>query len=306
MIIRLGTDGETNKTRIGEARPLAANFVPHNPKPFIQYLYDDLLGLLVKDMHNNVDQKFDNVLLAVGGEGSGKSSFMWNLCSRYDPERFDVEQSYTYDMDVLRDRFANRDFGNGIFWLDETTQVASNRDWQSRDNKDFVDILETMRSKRFLFAGCAPKLERVDVYLRDFRMRYLVKCMPFTFPKPYGYKRRGYFELFKRDETTLAMKHVGYGMYDPMPKEVDDVYQPLKEAFQDRKIAEIGERKNSGAGAKYKLKYEEQQKRNNEIMVQLHDRKIMDDAEIMKMFGYNNPKTFANALSKYRARVKQS
>lgn len=304
MIIRSGNGEDTNRTRIGDAKVLAANFVPHYPRPFIQYLYDDLLGLMAEDMHRNVDQKYDNVVLAVGGEGSGKSNFIWNLCSRYDPDGFDIEQSYTYDMDGLRDRFADRDFGNGIFWLDETTQVASNRDWQSRDNKDFVDVLETMRSKKFLFAGCAPKLERVDIYLRDFRMRYLVKCMPFTFPKPYGFKKRGYFELLKRDDTTLTMKHVGYGMYDPMPKEAADQYEPLKEAFQERKIAEIAERRNNGPGTKYKAKYEESQKRNIEIMVQLHDRKIMTDKELMKMFGYDNPKTFSNTLSKYRTRMK--
>lgn len=305
MRIKLDGKGERKRTKIGDAEILAANFVQHKSgNPFIQYLYKDLLDLLIKDMHNNVDQNYDNVLLAVGGEGSGKSSIMWNVCSRYDPETFDIEKSYTYDMDILRERFAENDFGNGVFWLDETTQVASNRDWNTRDNKDFVDILETMRSKKFLFAGCAPKLERVDVYLRDFRMRYLLKCTPMTFPEPYGYRARGYFELLKRDPQSLVMKHVGYGMYNPMPPEVDAVYQPLKEAFQERKIREIAERKNQGNGAKYKLKYEEQAKKNGEIMVLLHDRKILDDDQIMKIFGYDNIRSYQNNLSKYRNKAR--
>ena len=299
MKIKIEGSNEIKETRIGKAKVLAAQLVQHRSgNHFIQYLYDDLLGLLVQDMHRNVDAKYDNVLLATGGEGSGKSSLMYNVCSRYDPETFDIRESYTYDMDVLRDRFAEGDYGNGIFWMDETTQIASNRDWQSQDNKDFVSMLETFRSKKFLFAGCAPKLERVDVYLRDFRMRYLLKCQPMTFPRPYGFKPRGYFELLKRDDQTLQMKHVGYGMYDPMPKEIEAIYEPLKEDFQEKKRLEIAERKQGGQ--KYKSKYDEERKRVNGIMTALHDRKLVDDETLMELFGYDNRGTFANVLSRTR------
>lgn len=299
MRIRIENEGDIRQTRIGDAEIMDAQFIQHKSgKFFIRYLYKDLLDLLVADMHRNVQLKYDNVLLATGGEGSGKSSLIYGICSRYDPEHFDITQSYTYDMDVLRDRFASGDFGNGIFWMDETTQIASNRDWQSEDNKDFVSILETFRSKKFLFAGCAPKLERVDVYLRDFRMRYQVICKPMTFPKM-GYKKRGYFELKKRNDESGEMDHVGYGVYDPMPEEVENVYEPLKEQFQERKRQEIAERKQ-GQGTKYKTMYDSERKRINVIMAQLHDKKLVDDVTLMEMFGYDNRGTFANALSKAR------
>lgn len=301
MKIKIASEGETRLTKIGEAEILDTKFIQHKSgKIFIRYLYKDLLDLLVDDMHKNVIAKYDNVVLATGGEGSGKSSFIYQLCARYDPENFDINQSYTYDMDILRERFASGDFGNGIFWMDETTQVANNRDWQSEDNKDFVSILETFRSKRFLFAGCAPKLERVDIYIRDFRMRYQIICKPLEFTK-YGYKKRGYFELKKRNDESGEMDHVGYGMYDAMPAEIEAIYEPLKEAFQERKRREIAERKQGGQ--KYKAMYDNERKRINAILVKLHDNKMVDDAVLMDMFGYDNRGTFQNALSRARKGV---
>lgn len=299
MRIKIESVGETRHTKIGDAEILDAKLIQHKSgKFFIRYLCKDLLDVLVADMHRNVNQKYDNVLLATGGEGSGKSSLIYGVCSRYDPDRFDIRESYTYDMDVLRERFAGGDYGNGIFWMDETTQVASNREWQSEDNKDFVSILETFRSKKFLFAGCAPKLERVDIYLRDFRMRYQVICQPMEFPR-FGYKKRGYFELKKRNDESGEMEHIAYGLYDPMPAEIEAVYEPLKEEFQERKRKEIAERKQ-GQGTKYKTMYDNERKRINGIMAQLHDRKLVDDSVLMDLFGYDNRGTYQNVLSRAR------
>lgn len=299
MRIKIENEGDIRQTRIGDAEVMDAQFVPHKSgKFFIRYLYKDFLDLLIEDMRRNVAQKYDNVILATGGEGSGKSSIMYWLCEKYDPANFDIRESYTWNMDAFRERFASGDYGNGIFWLDETTQVASNREWQSDDNKDLVSILETFRSKRFLFAGCAPKLERVDVYLRDFRMRYQIICKPMTFAK-YGFKKRGYFELKKRNDETMEMDHVGYGMYDPMPAEIEEIYEPLKEEFQERKRKEIAERK-LGQGAKYKTMYDNERKRITGILVELHDRKLVDDAVLMDLFGYDNRGTYQNVLSRAR------
>lgn len=299
MKIKIESVGDIRRTKIGDAEILDTQLVQHKSgKLFVRYLCKDLLDVLVADMHRNVNQKYDNVLLATGGEGSGKSSIIYDICSKYDPERFDIRESYTYDMDTLRERFASGDYGNGIFWMDETTQVASNREWQSEDNKDFVSMLETFRSKKFLFAGCAPKLERVDVYLRDFRMRYQIICKPLEFPR-FGYKKRGYFELKKRNDESLEMEHVAYGLYDPMPKEIEEIYEPLKEDFQERKRKEIAERKQ-GQGTKYKSMYDTERKRITCIMAKLHDRKLVDDSTLMDLFGYDNRGTFQNVLSRAR------
>lgn len=306
MKIKIEEIGEKRLTPIGYCEIEDFNIVQHkNGKIFIQYLYKDLLKKLCEDMHENVKANYDNVILATGGEGSGKSSMMYNVLRTFKKDwddATDIQQSYTYNMDLLRERFAAGDWGNGMFWMDETTQIASNRDWQSDDNKDFVSVLETFRSKKFLFGGCAPKIERVDIYLRDFRMRYRCHCQPVSF-EHIGLMNRGIFELFKRDDVTGEMRHVGYGRYDPIPKEADAIYQPLKEACQDRLREKIANR-NAKGGSKYEKMYRDACNNTNRIMLQLHDMKVLPDSQIMQMFGYTNRGTYNNKLSETRSKEK--
>ena len=299
--IRIEGVGEKRRTRIGDCEVLDAQLKMYKSgKFFIQYLYKDLLSLLAEDMHKNVKADYDNVLMCEGGEGSGKSNLVWNVINTFSPG-FDIRQVYVYNMQGIRERFANADYGGGIFWMDETSQIASNRTWQSADNQDLVGILETSRSKHMTICGCVPNITRVDVYLREFRMRYLLRCKPMKFPN-IGYKPRGIFELLKRNNETNQMEHVGYGLFDPMPDQAKMIYEPIKAEFQERfrlKIAE-GNEKN---GSRYKEKYTQVQNEKTEIMTKLHDMGLVDDSKLMDLFGYDNKKTFQNALSRSRQRA---
>ena len=267
-------------------------------KFFVQYLYEDLLQKLADDMHRNVRADYDNVVMIEGGEGSGKSNLAWNVIESYSPG-FDISQTYVYNMQGIRERFAAADYGGGIFWMDETSQIASNRTWQSEDNQDLVGILETSRSKGFSIIGCVPNISRVDIYLREFRMRYLLRCRPMKFEST-GYKPRGIFELLKRNNESGNMEHVGYGTFDPMPASSKEIYEPIKAEFQERFRKKIAEGKEKGG--KYKEKYQEVQNKNTEIMAKLHDRGLISDQELMDLFGYENRKTFQNAISRAKSR----
>lgn len=303
--VKIENIGDTRRTPIGDGEIQDVQLIQHSSgRFFTQYLIKDLLELLVKDMHRNVSRDYDNVVLITGGEGSGKSGLMYWLLRTYKGDSWDddsdIPACYTYNMDFMRERMSHDDWGCGMFWMDETTQIASNRDWQSSDNKDFVSMLETFRSKKFLFGGCAPKLERVDVYLREFRMRYHLHVQPMQFPTT-GYMPRGIFELEKRDPQSGEMRHVGYGLYPDMPMEAKQIYLPLKDKCQENLRQRIA---TGGKGNKYKFMYEAERKKSNEIMLKLHDWHIFDDDEIMKLFGYENRRTFANTLSDTRRRLK--
>lgn len=305
-MVRIKTEqiGDIRRTPIGDCEILDLNLIDHgNGSYFTRYLLKDLLAKLAEDMHKNVSRDYDNVVLITGGEGSGKSAAMYWLLRTFKGDSWtdeDIRECYTYNMDFMRERMQDEDWGCGMFWMDETTQIASNRDWQSSDNKDFVSMLETFRSKKFLFGGCTPKLERVDVYLRDFRMRYHIHVQPVAFPTT-GYMPRGIFELFKRDAQSGEMRHVGYGLYPDMPIEAKQIYLPLKEHCQDELRQRIA---TGGKGNKYKFMYESEKKKNNEIMLKLHDLKAVDDDLLMDLFGYTNRGTYQNALSTTRRRNK--
>lgn len=293
--------GQIKRTRIGDCEVLDTHMNTYRSgKFFIQYLYKDLLQKLADDMHKNVKADYDNVVMIEGGEGSGKSNLAWNIINAYSPN-FDINETYVYNMQGIRERFAAADYGGGIFWMDETSQIASNRTWQSEDNQDLVGILETSRSKHFSIVGCVPNISRVDIYLRDFRMRYLLRCRPMKF-KSTGYKPRGIFELLKRNNETGQMEHVGYGLFDPMPDDAKQIYEPIKADFQERFRKQIAEGREKGG--KYKQKYIQLQNEKTFIMMTLHDRGEIPDSDLMKMFGYDNKKTFLNAIARARERAR--
>lgn len=297
--ILLDDVGKTRRTKIGDCTIMDEHLMiyPKSGKFFVQYLYEDLLDKLIEDMHKNVSSDFDNVVIITGGEGSGKSNMAWDILNKYSPG-FDMKDTYVYNMDGIRERFGKKDYGGGLFWMDESSQIASNRNWQSDDNKDLVSILETSRSKGFTIVGCVPLLDRLDIYLRDTRMRYNIICRPMSFPK-LGYKKRGYFELYKRNDETLKMDHVGYGLFDAMPGEAKEIYEPIKADFQERFRLKIAEGKEK-TGGKYKEKYNQVQNEKTDIMTKLHDLGLVDDSKLMDLFGYDNKKTFQNAMSRSR------
>lgn len=297
--IKLEGKGETHRTRIGDCEVLDAQLKTYKSgKFFIQYLYKDLLELLAEDMHRNIKADYDNVLMCDGGEGSGKSNLIWQVLQHFSPG-FDIRDVYVYNMQGIRDRFAAEDYGGKLFWMDETSQIASNRTWQSEDNQDLVGILETCRSKHMTLCGAVPNISRVDIYLREFRMRYLLRCRPMSFPST-GYKPRGIFELLKRNNETGMMQHIGYGLFDPMPDDQKQIYEPIKADFQERFRIKISEKKEKGG---YKEKWEKGQNEKTEIMAKLHDRGVISDSELMDLFGYKEKKTFQNAISRARGRI---
>ena len=299
--IKVPDPGEVRRTRIGECVVKSAELIIYpRSRPFIRYLYEDFLQKLAQDMHENEKKDYDNIIIIEGGEGSGKSNLAWNLFNAYSPG-FDVKSAYIYNIEGMRERFKKEDYGGKLFWMDETSVLAGNRKWMTKDNQDFVEILETHRSKSFVFICCIPHKERSDLYLRDYRARYVLKCSPMKFPIDKGKKRmRGYFELWKRDEDTDELKHVGYGEYPIIPPEEKQKYETIKADFQEKFRQRIanGEEKPT----KYKEKYVLAQNKNIEIMTKLHDLKLVDDTTLMDLFGYDNKKTYQNAMSRARQR----
>lgn len=269
-------------------------------KVFVRYLYRDLIETLAADMHRNTSAGFDNVVVVEGAEGSGKSNLMWQICRAYDPD-FSLTESYIYDMDALRERMRSGTIEGATLWMDEGSNIASNRDWQTQGNKDLVLFLETMRSKRIMFGMCIPHHERLDVYIRENRIRYLITCAEMEFPTT-GPVPRGIFELRSRSAYG-QLRLVGYGRYDPMPAEAAAEYEKLKASSQEqiiRRMSTGGAEKNGG----YKQLYSEATQARDMAMARLIDAG-MDRDEIMIAYDIHNPQVFANALTRGRKLIKQ-
>lgn len=297
MIIITDDVGSVRQTPIGDCKIIDSHLVTHiNGRVFVRYLYDDLIGELAKDMHENVKNHFDNVVVVEGAEGSGKSNLAYWIAKKYDPN-FDISTGYVYDFDDLKEKLSQGNDKYSIFWMDETSNMANNRDWQSNDNKNLVNLLEMMRSRGWTLIMCIPKKERLDCYIRENRIRYLVSCYPANFDR-YGKKDRGYFELEKKNANGL-MKHAGYGSYEIIPEEDKKLYEKIKLQSQEKKIKEIiGSEK---AGGKYKRMYEEKCNLQNDIMLKMYNSGI-DSQHIMDLFCIDDIHKFHQILSKARAK----
>lgn len=264
---------------------------------FVRFLYKDLLKELASDMKRNISDDFDNFVIIYGGEGSGKSNLAWNLINAFDPD-FDLESGYVYNNDIFMELLEKKtDIKEQTLWLDEGSNVANNRDWNTAENKGFILYTETMRSKRNTFIICVPTKERMDIYLRDSRTRYMIKCEPMSF-EHLGPRMRGYFELHKRTPTG-QMQLIGYGTYDKMPPDVKEEYEALKAKSQESIADKIVGRIKGKTGQKYKEKYEGKCKEMDSILLALHD-SGHDTEGLMHLFGIKNKNTFYSKINRAR------
>ena len=225
-------------------------------KKYVRYLYDGLLEAMVKEMHENVENDFDNVICIWGREGSGKSVLGYWVLKTFDPD-FDMEQCYVPSYDELLKKIYESDAKEGaVFWLDEATNIASNRDWMNADNKQFIKILEIFRSRKWTLILCIPDINRLDKYLREQRIRYTLHAQILDW-EGNSHKERGYAELKRIDvqaNNYRCEQTVGFLKFPDIPAADKEKYRRIKQDTQDDILREMYEKKNKQgrdtAGAK--------------------------------------------------------
>lgn len=245
---------------------------------YIRYLLDDLLDRLVEDMKENIANEYDNVVIVTGKEGVGKSNLAYELCHRFD-QNFSMEDGYIYDFEPFLERLESGEDMGRTFWMDEATNLMSNRDWMKDDNRSMMQILEMMRSRKWTLVMCIPSIDRADVYVREFRLRYLLVAQEIKWDSS-GEAKRGFFEL--KIPTNNGFTTVGYGKFPRMNPEILAEYSEIKSRSQERKISEIAERARE-------KKTRRETKRNTDalraLVTMLHDEQGLKFREISEITG---------------------
>ncbi len=257
---------------------------------YVRYLYSNMVEALADDMRRNVTDHYDNILIVTGQEGSGKSTLSYDIAKAYDPD-FDMSKGYIYEYNEFLDRVASGEDLGKTFWMDELTNIASNRDWMREDNKSFIQILEMFRSRCWTLIMCIPHIERVDLYLREYRVRYIINVSKMSW-EGHPTIDRGYFELLKSVDSSTGSYHqsVGYGRFRKMPDDVHIEYERLKRGSQDRKLDELQAMK------KRKQDPYEAQRTSRRLMLKLHNDGY-SNADIAEISG-KSEQTVANSLTK--------
>lgn len=253
-------------------------YVHPSGKIFTRYLFDDLLNTLVQEMHENVADDLDNVICVWGAEGSGKSNLAYWIAKKYDPD-FDMRKSYTYSFDDLLTKiheYNDADEGS-VFWMDEATNISNNRDWMRSDNKQFITMLEMFRSRKWCLILCIPDYYRLDVYLREQRVRYSLHAEILDWEHN-PEKKRGYFQLTRMDYRTSSGYRsenvVGYGKFDRIPAEDNRIYVQIKEETQNNKLSEMYDAKNK------KTRMDKLSSLNKKLILRLHEEENMSYEDI--------------------------
>ena len=300
MIIKVNEQDSVRKTTLGDMEVLdvGVNFYASG-KFFIKLLLKDLLKNLIADMKNNVRNSYDNMILVVGAEGSGKSSISYSVCKLYE-ENFSIKESYCADYTMLKEKIGESDRQKSVFWLDEALNIANKRRWQSSDNIEFTELLTMMRSRSWTMLMCIPRKEDLDFYIRDHRFRYIITVEPNTFPK-FGYKNRGYFSVERVNPDTKRLDFIGYGLYDPIPDDAAEEYKRVKEEAQNKKITDI---LDESGGSKYKKKYEEERRRIRHAVLAMHNSGI-DREHIKSIFNINSDETYYKTIKRAKDDLKK-
>ena len=268
-------------------------------KRYVRYLYDRLADCMVSEMHANVDHHFDNIVAVGGKEGKGKSHYCYYIAKMYDPD-FTMEKGYIYDMYAFVDAITSGEDRGSVFWMDEATNLASNRDWNKEENKLFIQILEMARAKNWVLLLAIPLLGRLDIYLRDFRIRYRVVIEELSWDVNDRRVHRGYFYLTKASDFNDGPEvKVGWGRFPPMPPDIEKIYnEKYKIPAMENKFAEIKQRLDQKRGIADGDGSTTKQigAVNRRLIVALRDSGV-DYAELQRITGQSY-KTLANSYSR--------
>lgn len=262
---------------------------------YIRYLFSDLDRCLVDEMRINVQAHYDNIIGVGGKEGKGKSAFCYHICKMYDPE-FTLKRGYIYDAYEFVQAINSKEDRGSVFWMDEATNVASNRDWNKEENKLFIQILEMARARGWLLVMAIPLLRRLDVYLRDFRLRYQVEIEELGWELD-PHVHRGYWHLTKSSDANYgSSKPIGWGTFPKMPPDVEKEYnENYKNKAMADKFAEIQRKFDENRyGKKNELKAIGEV--NRQLIVALRDRGV-DYSELQQITGQSYS-SLANSYSR--------
>lgn len=272
---------------------------PKSGKFYTRYLYAELMDRLVEDCHSNIANEYDNMIVVQGREGTGKSSFAIRLAKALNPY-FNMETDYIYTYEELVEEVSspgNTDIGR-VFWLDETSTIMNNRDAMTSSSKNMVELLEMMRSRGWTLIMCIPSVERLDKYLRDYRIRYLITVEEMEWDQVYTEKQRGFWSLaFKTGDSYETFKVIGYGRFDPMSEEEAAEYKAIKLRSQQTKMDEI-----SGRDTKPNMRQRTMEKVGDAMLI-LSEQGVPNE-ELARKFDYA-PTSIVSMLTEARKRKEE-
>lgn len=118
-------------------------------------------------------QDFDNVIVATGRKGRGKSTFGVELGLQLDPKRFDLDHVVYRGADLVR---SYSTFSRGeVVVYDEAVLSLMSTDFATVESRDLVKAVTLARDAHLTTILCLPRFGRLNKGFRDDLVDYWVR-----------------------------------------------------------------------------------------------------------------------------------
>lgn len=193
-------------------------------------IYLDLIDGLVFKLKRRIALNFQNVVLIVGGTGSGKSHLGVQICEAMDPF-FSLAGDYVYGPEDFAAKIERSDTEPvcPITLMDEGTLVFNKLDYQTKNGKDILKLLDISRTLGWTLIVCGPSLDEFNSKFLAVHVDYMIDAG--SGPAVRGYKRRGWFKIYQKRKTLFSKvfwKQISWGTFKqltPSKKKEYDTYK---------------------------------------------------------------------------------
>jgi hypothetical protein len=204
------------------------------------------IGLLdlAEDIRTEIRDDWDNILVATGREGIGKSSFLYWICKLVD-EDYKLRRNISYNVPDVLTKIKKFDKYSSIH-IDEGSDIFYKRDSATVLRKKAIKTFIKSRQQNLFCAFAAPRLVDLDENLRNWRIRTWVKLTARGKGEVYTFDDdEDYGDPWHLKNTRLRSQKnfIGTIKFPDFPNDIKKEYQKLKrKAFlEDEKQTELND-----------------------------------------------------------------
>ena len=212
-----------------------------DPSPLIEYI--------VKRITKNLNA----IILFNGATGSGKSYATLDMALRLSKRNgvaFSIENNLAFNFkDLLKKMKMQINTAPGtIFIFEEVGAIgggAASREWQSKANAFFQSFMQTSRHRNQILLFNCPLFAFLEKGTRSLvhiqiTMQQINRKLKQSIGKPFiiqtnAITGKQYFKYLRyRTKEDNAMNKLGFMKFELPPKEIIDVYEPMKQRYSDK------------------------------------------------------------------------
>lgn len=168
----------------------------------------------------------DWLIVVEGMEGVGKTTLALKMCRYFDP-KFNIKK-VCFNLEQFKDAVRTSKFGDAIN-IDEGALMCFTRDAMKGEVKEFIRLMTAIRQYRLLIVICIPDFYLLDKYIREWRIKSLIKV-----------KSRGRFFFFSKNRIKqIRMNKRKTKRIYPTP-DFKESFSSMKDEFWDKYLDKKG------------------------------------------------------------------